>query len=379
MKVLLQTIGITLILLLLAVGVSAQVDTSGSCNEACLRQKITDLQSQGSSLQKQISLVDSQVKLTTLRVTDAQSKIAILEKEIGDLNNQIDKLEEQKTKRLELVLHRIPQSYKRAATAQFGWVLFSQNFAELLAKTKYLLHVQQEDSLLYKQLQLSQINYNERRDAREKKKVQQEELRLQLQKHTQELAVQKKEKQILLSETQSSEVVYQRLLAQALAEKNALERSLVDSVKIGPVKQGDPIALVGNTGYPGCSTGAHLHYEVRKGGNWVDPSSYLSRKTVSDQQSGGDRSLGDGSWAWPISDTIQLNQFFGKTPWSYRYSYSGGIHTGFDMTSTSSNVIRAPADGELFSSSQNCGTSSVIKIKYIDHGSGLLSFFLHVQ
>jgi hypothetical protein len=44
-----------------------------------------------------------------------------------------------------------------------------------------------------------------------------------------------------------------------------------------------------------------------------------------------------------------------------------------------SAVIRAPSDGVLFSSSQNCGSSSIIKIKYIDHGDGVMSFYLHVQ
>jgi len=223
------------------------------------------------------------------------------------------------------------------------------------------------------------MNYNERRDIRESKKIEQESLQRQLEKHTKDLAAQKKQKQALLDQTKNSESVYQRLLAQALAEKQAIDRALVNSIKVGPVKKGDPIALVGNTGFPGCSTGSHLHFEVRSGSSWVDPAIYLGNKTVKDEQNGGDWSVGNGSWGWPLSDTVRLTQHFGKTPWSWRYSYSGGIHTGFDMISTGSEVIRAPADGDLFSSSQACGTSSVIKIKYVDHGSGVISFFLHVQ
>lgn len=377
MRVLLCTFGIAFFLLLITVRVSADVvGVDRTIIE--LQQKITELQSQNSSLQKQITLLDSQIKLTSLRIGDVQSKIAVLDTEIGGLNDEIDRLEALKTKRLELVLHRIPQAYKRAAIAQFGWILFSQNFSDLLAKTKYLLHVQEEDTLLYKQLQLAQLNYNERKDAREKKKMQQETLRGQLQKHTVELASQKKEKQILQMETQNSEVVYQRLLAQALAERQALERALVDSVKVGPVKKGDPIALFGNTGAPGCSSGSHLHFEIRKNNSWVDPGGYLSSKTVYDDQTKSDWTVGSGGWSWPLQDPIRLTQRFGQTPWSYKYQYSGGIHTGFDMVS-SNTVIRAPADGELYSSSQNCGNSSVIKIKYIDHGDSVLSFYLHVQ
>lgn len=379
MKKLLRTVTILLLLLLVAVRVSAATVEEKDAEIQKLKDNITRLQSEQNTLSKQITLLDSQVKLTELQIGSTEKKIAVLENEIGELAGEISRLEDLKTKRLELVLHRIPQSYKRASSSQFGWLLFSDNFSELLTRAKYLVQVQEEDTALYKQLQLTQMNYNERRDVREAKKTEQETLRKQLEKHTKDLATQKKQKQALLDQTKNSESVYQRLLAQALAEKQALDRALVDSVKVGPVKKGDPIALVGNSGFPGCSTGAHLHFEVRQGSSWVDPSSYLGNKTVKDEQGGGEWTVGSGSWNWPLSDTIRLTQHFGKTPWSWRYGYSGGIHTGFDMISTGSEVIRAPADGDLFSSSQSCSTSSVIKIKYIEHGGGLISFYLHVQ
>jgi peptidoglycan hydrolase CwlO-like protein len=344
-----------------------------------LRQKIIQLQGEEKSLSNQISLLNSQISLSEAKIRVTEGGIAKLEGEIGELDVEIEKLEELKTQRLELVLHRIPESYKRSRGSAFGAIFLSRNFSDFLTRIKYLARVQAEDSRYYQELQLTQDSYNERRDQREKKKEQQETLRQQLQAEVRQRDRQRQEKEVLLTQTRNSETVYQQLLAQALAEKNALERALVEAVQVGPVKKGDPIALVGNTGSPACSSGPHLHFEIRKGGSWVDPGGFLVSKAVYDEQSKSNATIGSGSWDWPLQDTIRVTQRFGHTPWSWQYSYSGGIHTGIDMVSSSSTVIRAPADGTLYSSSQSCGSSSIIKIKYIDHGDGALSFYLHVQ
>ena len=344
-----------------------------------LQRKITELQTQENTLSKQIGILNSQISLTTLKIDSTRAAIGKLSKEIDELAGEIERLEILLTKRSELLLRRIPESYKRKAVSQFGLLFFSQNFSDFLSRAKYIASVQEQDAQLLVQLKATQNHFGERKNLREQKRVQQEALKKQLEAETLALQRQKRDKQSLLDQTKSSEAVYQKLLAQALAEKQALDRALVDAVKIGPIKRGEPIALVGNTGYPGCSTGAHLHLEIRKNNSWTDPAAYLSSKTVNDDQNGGTRTLGSGGWDWPLQDTIRVTQYYGQTPYSWRYSYSGGIHTGIDMISTSSEVIRAPADGTLYSSSQTCGGSSIIKIKYIDHGDSTISFYLHVQ
>jgi peptidoglycan hydrolase CwlO-like protein len=384
MKYLIHKVGIVLSLLLVicVYGQSHAYAQTVSDNEkkiAELTQKINELQATENTLSKQINLLDTQISLAELKIESIKSAITKLSNEADQLATEIVRIENLLTRRSELVLKRIPEAYKRSVVSQFGMIFFSSNFGDFISRVKYVSTVQAEDAQLLLQLKATQNNFSERKQLREQKKIEQEKLRKQLEAENVRMELQKSEKQALLTQTKNSESVYQQLLAQALAEKKALDNALINGVSIGPVKKGDPIALVGNTGYPGCSTGSHLHFELHKNNSWVDPSIYLSNKTVNDEQNGGTWNVGSGNWDWPLSDTIRLTQKFGKTPYSWRYAYSGGIHTGFDMISSSSDVIRAPKDGILYSSSQACGSSSIIKIKYIDHGDGVISFYLHVQ
>ncbi len=344
-----------------------------------LKKKIEDTQSKERSLSSEIKSMDNKINLTTLQIKDTENKIQKLGQEINELTGKIGALEVTLSKLSELLINRIVATYK-INRVSYVTVLFSAHgLTDFISRAKYIQVVQEHDRQILAQVQQAKDNYSEQKNLRETKKVQQEELKKELVVQQQKLNEQKKQKETLLTQTKNDEATYQRLLQQALAEKQAIEAALVNGEKVGPVKTGDPIALVGNTGAPACSTGAHLHFEVRKNNVWVNPGDYLKSKTVNDQQDGGSSTFGAGNWEWPIEGDVLVTQHFGKTPYSWRYAYSGGIHTGIDMYSNTSAVIRAPKDGTLYSASQNCGGSSIIKIKYIEHGDGVISFYLHVQ
>ncbi len=346
-----------------------------------LRKKISEAQATERTLSAEIKVMDQNIRLTELEIAETEQEIEKLAGEIEDLTNRIDKLEMTLSRLSGLLINRIVTSYKVNRVSYLPLLFSGNGLTDFLNRVKYITTAQAHDRQVMETVQSSKVDYSEKRDLREEKKQQQEELQLQLEKQKTSLAKQKAQKQAVLTQTKNDEATYQKLLQQALAEKQALEAALITGQQVGPVKTGDEIALVGNTGYPACSTGAHLHFEVRENNTWVNPANYLKNKSVIDDQngSGGNTNLGSGSWEWPLSDPIRITQFYGQTPYSWRYSYSGGIHTGIDMVSNSSEVIKAPADGILYSSSQNCGGSSIIKIKYIDHGGGKISFYLHVK
>jgi len=342
-------------------------DCQGNVNEriSCYEQNILKLKDSGKTLSNQISQFDAQIKLTQLKITQT-------EEQIGLLSGRIDQLEGSLGSLTEAFSGRVVETYKMARVGDpFLLLISSDNLNQVFDRYSYLKKIQDADMNLLQRLQKAQDTYKE-------EKVDQEELQDKLASQKKQLDVQKAAKANLLAVTKNDEKKYQSLLSQALAEKAAIEKALVSGTKVGPVKAGDPIALVGNSGYPGCSTGKHLHFEVRKNNSWTDPGPYLQNKSVYDEAVRANVNVGSGGWSWPIQDTVRLTQHYGVTPYSSIYKYSGGIHTGFDMVSTTSDVIRAPADGNLYKSSQSCG-SSIINIVYIEHGEGLISFYLHVQ
>ena len=341
--------------------------------------QVVELQKQASSLGQQITLMDSQIKVTGLKITQTEAQIKSLEKEVEVLSGKIDRLNISLDFLSKVLLSRVSENYKAKRANPIALFFSSQNFSDFVSRYRYLQIAQLHDRELLISMEQTRLNYDEQKALKEKAQADLEKLNKQLVAQRQQLNVQVADRKRLLEETKGKEAEYQRILAQAYAEKAAIEKALVSGVKVGPVKRGDPIALVGNSGYPSCSTGKHLHFEIRKDGAWTDPGPYLSSRSVNDEQNNrGSVNLGSGGWPWPIEDTVRLTQFYGQTPYSWRYKYSGGIHTGYDMVSTSGDVIRAPADGTLFKYSQRCGSSN-INIVYIEHADNVVSFYLHVQ
>ncbi len=346
----------------LGIGGSPEEDAKQKIEE--LENKVKELQGQANTLAGQIAAYDSQIELTTL-------KIAQTEAQIKALTTKIDQLEIKLQERSKLLDRQIIRTYKDGGVDPLEVFFAAADVSQIIQRFKYLQIVQNNNRKFLYDTQVVQSNYSSQKNlvAESKKK-------LQAQKDV--LTSLRAERDNLLVQTKSSEAVYQKQLERAKLELEAIQRALASGKKEGPVKKGDPIALVGNSGYPSCSTGKHLHFEVRKDDTWVNAENYLKAQNVADQQNGlASASIGSGSWDWPLGGDIRVTQHYGKTPYSYVYAYSGGIHTGVDMIS-SEDLVHAVADGDLYSYTTKCGSSN-LNIKYIDHGGGLKTFYLHVQ
>lgn len=323
-----------------------------------LAAKVTALQSQAKTLAGQVAFYDGQISLANLKISQSEDLIASISKKINLLENTL-------RSRSNILERQISETYKQGHFDIFSLFFSSGNFSSALNRFKYLQIVQDYNRKFLHDTQTVQSNF-----AGQKVLLEQSRARLEAQKKS--LAQIRAERDNLLKQTKNDEAVYQKQLEEARLELAAIEAALAAAKKEGPVKASDPIALMGNSGYPVCSSGPHLHFEVRVNDAWVNAETYLKNRTDK-----WGLNIGSGSWNWPLNGDIEITQRYGKTPYSYKYVYSGGIHTGIDMVS-SDKVIRAPADGTLYSYTGKCGSSN-LNIKFIDHGSGLKTFYLHVQ
>lgn len=325
---------------------------------ADLQAKITVAQNSIRTLSGEIAYYDNQIALTGL-------KIKLAEEQIKNYAEKIAQLERRLQEKSNLLEKQIVLGYKQGHLDSLQLLFSSGQISKLISRFKYDQLIQAQNRKLLYDTQQTQSSYVQTQEIVEKSRIHQQQLAASLQ-------VLQESKKNLLVQTKNDEVTYQKQLEQARLELEAILNALATANREGPVKTGDPIALMGNSGYPSCSTGTHLHFEVRQGDSWINAETYLKNTT--------DRwglNIGSGNWDWPLQGNLEITQRYGITPYSYRYKYSGGVHTGIDMYSDSA-IIRAPADGTLYSSTSMCG-SSKLNIKFIDHGNGLKTFYLHVQ
>lgn len=344
-----------------------------------LQNKVSDLQKQEKTLSSQIAVMDSQIKLTQLRINSTKQQITDITLDIDTTNKKISTLQNSLVKLTGVLMNRIVATYEVGTVQPFHILLSSNNVSNFFSRLNYLKIAQEHDKRLIYDTTQAKNDYANQKSIFEDKKHQIEALKAKLEAYTAELDQEKKNKQALLAVTQNSESVYQQKLAAALAEQRAITQigaGLGNVVDVGGIKEGD---TVGNmiSGRSACSSGTHLHFEVHKNGSLQDPSQYLSSKSVTFENSpDGSFSFG-GSWSWPISDPIYVEQGYGMTYWARSGWYGGGPHTGIDLYSNSSSTVHAVRDGELFRGSIACGGGQLLFAR-VDQIDGVQTYYLHI-
>ncbi len=355
-------------------------DKAGQEKVSCLENKVKDLTSQTKTLSSQISIMDSQIKLTEARIEANKRDILDLTLDIDTATKKISTLSDSLNSIAEVLINRIVATYEAGRVQPLEILLSSPNVSNLLTKLNYLRIARDHDKKLMVDVQQAKNDYANQKEIFEAKKKKIESLKSQLEAYSRNLEQQKIAKQQLLLATQDDEARYQQLLAQAKAEQAVVFGGGSDSY-LRDVNQGDTIGFIASHNIsPGCSSGAHLHFEVQRDGTVQNPNNYLKSANFSYDYGSENYSYygtinPSGDLPWPLNEPVVIHQGYGSHGFAQQF-YSGGIHTGIDMDSSSS-IVKAVKSGKLYGGSYNCSNGKLYYGKIV-HDSGLVTWYLHV-
>jgi len=276
------------------------------------------------------------------------------------------------------LVERIDAVYQLGRFEPWQIFLTADNINDVFNRIKYLRLVQIYDKKKIYASQQAKTDYNNQKEIFEGKEAEAKVLGAKLEDYSSQLEAEKGGKQQLLSVTRNDEARYQRLLAEARAER-AIVLGGGTEVFLRNVNEGDLIGSVINSA-SGCSTGRHLHFSVYQGKTARDPSEYLSSKSFSYSYSDGQYGYYGtidprGGYPWPLEDPIKVNQGYGSHGFAQQF-YPSGFHDGIDMDGGSLNV-RAVRPGKLYEGTYSCSNGPLTYAK-IEHEDGLITWYLHI-
>ncbi|MFA6602489.1 MAG: peptidoglycan DD-metalloendopeptidase family protein [Candidatus Shapirobacteria bacterium] len=327
-------------------------------------QKITELSNAKNTLSQQVRLLDSKIAISNLKITQAEISVNALKSQIITLTVEIGKLDVYLNQLSNVYLNQVVANYKYQKKSAYLPLLldsYRQGFNSAIRNYKYHQLLQEGNREVLLKLETTRINYDLERDKKKTKQNELIALEVKLETEKKTLSLEKINKSNLLEITKNDESRYQQLKKAAEDELSSLLKAKFVGKR--DVKSGDPIGIMGNTGY---SFGDHLHFGVYdlnedKLSSWTYQSDTDTRSYINQTR-------------WPMNGTIEITQERGHT--KYSYLYADRFHHGVDMVSQNKTVVSVNDGVAYFYRNTQSSLGNHVKIF---HPDGKMTLYLHLQ
>ncbi|MDQ3093931.1 MAG: peptidoglycan DD-metalloendopeptidase family protein [bacterium] len=346
------------------------VSTAKAATIAELRQRSTELQNEISNnkstlkdLRAQADSLQGKIDGLAVEIANANREIQLTTVKLEELTLQLQKTEAELERQKGLLKASLRALYEKRGASSVELLIASESFSDFISNQEYLDRLQ--NSVKESALEVVQL-----KQQIQEEKQQQEDLKRQQEEQRNVLNSKHAEQQSLLSQTRGEEARYQAMLQQQRKELSNAEAQLTKLlsagkfVSQGPVSRGQQIGAVGSTGY---STGAHMHFMVKRGGETVNPSN-------------GGTNLING-YLWPVPAYSYVSTPYGYVPCQeYTGCYPAGssysvFHSGLDMAAPYYSKVLAAADGQIVFRGCSSGLGFVV---VVDHGGGWQTWYPHM-
>lgn len=183
-----------------------------------LQQNLASTQTRGKTLAAEITRINDQISLTELQIQSTEAKLNRLGADITNVSQKIIRIQEALNDVSTVLANRIVETYKAGRSDQVLYLLSSANFTDFIERMEYLRIVQKHDREQLYEMSATKKNYNDQKSLLEEKKIEVENLSLDLKNYQNQLSEQNSQKKSLLEATQNDERRYQSLLTQAQAQ-----------------------------------------------------------------------------------------------------------------------------------------------------------------
>lgn len=342
-----------------AVLVSAQSSESYQNQIDELRQQNQQNQSSVDKLRNVATSYEDAIEQLEDDIKDKEYELNASKNKQTELEVAIKKAQAELEKQKELLGTNIRAMYIEGDITTLEMLASSNNLSEFVDKQQYRESIKNQITSTVEKVTSLQ------NELKEQKTQVEEEITIQKTRRA-ELASNRAEQSRLLALNESEQAQFNAQTAKnkdkikELEEAQAaLQRRLSSGsfVSQGPVKRGDILGTVGNTGF---SFGAHLHLEARNSSGGVfNPAPLIT----------------SGQWLRPVEGGYVSQGYGVANP-----IYVRGWHPGIDYAGVTNRPVRAVADGDIVSRGWvTFGTSAYGFAVVIRHYDGTFSVYGHMN